>query len=197
MILLGLTGSIGMGKTTTAELFAAEGVPIYDADGAVHALYGPGGGAAGPISAAFDGVVHDGQVNRDALSAQVLHDPEALRRLEAIVHPLARAAQAKFLAEAEANGAAVAVMDVPLLFETGGDRLVDAVIVVSAPASVQRTRVLARPGMTPLKLEQILARQLPDSEKRARADFVINTAFGLDDARQQVRAVLASIANPA
>lgn len=197
VILLGLTGSIGMGKSTTAALFAAEGVPVYDADAAVHALYGPGGAAIEPIAAAFDGVVQDGRVHRDALSARVLHDPEALARLEAIVHPLARAAQARFLEEAEAAGAPVAVMDVPLLFETGGHRLVDAVIVVSAPASVQSARVLARPGMTPLKLEHILARQLPDAEKRARADFVINTALGLADARRQVQAVLASIADAA
>lgn len=197
MILLGLTGSIGMGKSTTAGLFAKEGVPVYDADAAVHALYGPGGAAIEAIAAAFEGVVQSGRVDRDALSARVLHDPEALARLEAIVHPLARAAQARFLEDSEAKGAAVAVMDVPLLFETGGDRLVDAVIVVSAPASVQMARVLARPGMTPLKLEQILARQLPDSEKRARADFVINTALGVDDARRQVQAVLASIADAA
>ena len=197
MILLGLTGSIGMGKSTTARLFADEGVPVYDADEAVHALYAPGGAAAEPIGAAFAGVVEGGRVNREALSARVLHDGEALKRLEGIVHPLARAAQARFLAESEARGAQIAVMDVPLLFETGGDRLVDAVIVVTAPASVQRDRVLARPGMTPIKLEQILARQLPDSEKRARADFVINTGFGLEDARRQVRAVLATIANAA
>ncbi len=197
MILLGLTGSIGMGKSTTAKLFAQECVPTYDADAAVHALYSPGGAAVSPIAAAFEGVVQNGGVNREALSARVLHDPEALQRLEAIVHPLARAAQAKFLEEAEAKGAAIAVMDVPLLFETGGDQLVDAVIVVSAPPAVQSARVLGRPGMTPLKFEQILARQLPDSEKRARADFVINTGLGLEDARRQVRAVLASIANPA
>lgn len=197
MILLGLTGSIGMGKSTTARLFADEGVPVYDADEAVHALYAPGGAAAEPIGAAFAGVVQDGRVDREALSARVLHDAEALKRLEGIVHPLARAAQARFLAESEAKGAEIAVMDVPLLFETGGDRLVDAVIVVTAPAAVQRARVLARVGMTPIKLEHILARQLPDSEKRARADFVINTSFGLEDARQQVRAVLATIANAA
>lgn len=197
MILLGLTGSIGMGKSTTAQLFADEGVPVYDADEAVHALYAPGGAAAEPIGAAFAGVIQDGRVDREALSARVLHDAEALKRLEGIVHPLARAAQARFLAEAEAKGAEIAVMDVPLLFETGGDHLVDAVIVVTAPASVQRARVLARPGMTPIKLEHILARQLPDSEKRARADFVINTGLGLEDARQQVRAVLATIANAA
>ena len=197
MIILGLTGSIGMGKSTTARMFAEEGAPVYDADASVHALYEPGGAAVGPISAAFPGAVRNGAVDRQALSALVLDRPDALRQLEEIVHPLARQAQASFLQQAEASGASVAVMDVPLLFETGGDAHVDAVAVVTAPAGVQRDRVLARPTMTPEKLEQILARQMPDDEKRRRADFVINTGFGLEHARKQVRAVLAALRDAA
>jgi len=197
VIILGLTGSIGMGKSTTAGMFAAEGAPVYDADAAVHRLYERGGAAVEPIASAFPGAVRDGKVDRQALSSLVLDRPEALRRLEAIVHPLAREAQAAFLAQAESSGATVAVMDVPLLYETGGDAYVDAVAVITAPAAVQRQRVLARAGMTQEKLEQILARQLSDAEKRQRADFVINTAFGLEDARAQVSAVLAALRDAA
>lgn len=193
MIILGLTGSIGMGKSTTAQLFAEEGAPVYDADAAVHALYEPGGAAVAPIAAAFPGAVKEGAVDRAALSALVLDRPEALRQLEGIVHPLAREAQEQFLKRAQESGARIAIMDVPLLFETGGDAHVDAVVVATTSAEIQRARVLSRPGMTPQKLEQILARQLPDSEKRARADFVINTGFGIEDARAQVRAVLAAL----
>lgn len=197
MIILGLTGSIGMGKSATARMFSEEGAPVYDADAAVHALYERGGAAVAPIAAAFPEAVRDGAVDRQILSALVLDRPEALQRLESIVHPLARQAQSAFLARVEAQDSPVAVMDVPLLYETGGDAHVDAVVVVTAPAPLQRQRVLARPGMTPEKLEQILARQLPDAEKRRRADFVVNTAFGFDDARQQVRAVLAAVRDAA
>ena len=196
MILLGLTGSIGMGKTTTARLFEAEGVPVYDADAAVHAPYAKGGAAVEAVEALFPGVTSDGAVDRARLSERVLNDPAALKRLEATVHPMAAAARAGFFEKARAAGAKVVVLDVPLLFETGSDGQMDAVVVVSAPAEIQRERVLARPGMTPEKLEAILARQMPDAEKRERADFVIDTGRGIDAAREQVRAVLARLAEP-
>jgi dephospho-CoA kinase len=192
MIRLGLTGSIGMGKSTTAGLFAAEGLPVYDADAAVHALYAPGGAAVGPLGAAFPGVVVAGAVDRARLSEAVVGRPEAMARLEAIVHPLVRQAQIDFLAKAEAAGAPIVVLDIPLLFETGGDRFVDAVVVVSAPLELQRARVLDRPGMSPEKFEAILAKQTPDAEKRRRADYVIDTGQGLEAAREQVRSVLAA-----
>lgn len=192
MIRLGLTGSIGMGKTTTAALFAAEGVPVYDADAAVHALYAAGGAAVGPLGAAFAGVVVAGAVDRARLSEAVVGHPEAMARLEAIVHPLVRQAQIDFLSKAEAAGAPIVVLDIPLLFETGGDRFMDAVVVVSAPPDVQRARVLARPGMSPEKFEAILAKQTPDAEKHRRADYVIDTGKGLEAAREQVRSVLAA-----
>ena len=194
MILLGLTGSIGMGKSTTAALFAERGAPVYDADAAVHALYARGGAAVASVEAAFPGVVVKGAVDRARLGARVLDDPAALRRLEAIVHPLVGAHRGAFLQAAA--GAPVVVLDVPLLFETGGDKAMSAVAVVSAPPEVQRARVLARPGMTATKLEAILARQLPDADKRARADFVIDTAHGLAAARAQVAEVLAALADP-
>lgn len=193
MIVLGLTGSIGMGKSATAGLFREEGVPVYDADAAVHALYAQGGAAVPLIAEIFPEAVRDGAVDRDALSRRVLGDAEAMRRLEELVHPLVRQAQADFLRRCLEQGATVAVLDIPLLFETGGDALMDAVAVVTAPLEVQRARVLARPGMTEEKLQAILAKQTPDAEKRARADFVINTGFGFDDARAQVRAVLAAL----
>ena len=196
MILLGLTGSIGMGKTTTARLFEAEGVPVYDADAAVHALYAKGGAAVEAVEALFPGVTSDGAVDRARLSERVLNDPAALKRLEATVHPMAAAARAGFFEKARASGAKVVVLDVPLLFETGNDGQMDAVVVVSAPAEIQRERVLARPGMTPEKLEAILARQMPDAEKRERADFVIDSGRGLEVAKEQVRAVLAKLAEP-
>ena len=196
MILLGLTGSIGMGKTTTARLFEAEGVPVYDADAAVHALYAPGGAAVETVEALFPGVTANGAVDRARLSEKVLNDPAALKRLEAVVHPLAAAARAGFFERAKAARAKVVVLDIPLLFETGGDDQVDAVAVVTAPAEVQRERVLARPGMTEDKLAAILARQMPDAEKRERADFVIDTGRGIEPAREQVRAVLAKLAEP-
>jgi dephospho-CoA kinase len=196
MIRLGLTGSIGMGKSTTAALFAEAGAPVYDADAAVHALYAAGGAAVEAVEAAFPGVTHaDGHIDRAALSARVVGDPDALKRLEAVVHPLVGAHRAAFF-ETVAD-APVVVLDVPLLFETGGEAFMDAVAVVSAPADVQRARVLARPGMTPQKLDAILARQLPDAEKRARADFVIETGAGIEPARAAVRAVLAALSDPA
>ncbi len=195
MIVLGLTGSIGMGKSTTAAMFEALGAPVYDADAAVHALYAAGGAATAAVEALFPGVTGaDGAIDRMALAARVVADPEALRRLEAAVHPLVGAHRAAFFAqEAEAE---VGVADVPLLFETGGERAVAAVAVVSAPPAVQRARVLARPGMTQAKLDAILARQLPDAEKRARADFVIDTGRGLDVARAQAAEVLAALRDP-
>lgn len=190
MIVLGLTGSIGMGKSTTAAMFEAEGVPVYDSDAAVHALYAAGGAAVAPVETAFPGVVTDGAIDRAKLSARVVGDPEALAKLEAIVHPLVGAHRIGFFDKARAEGHEIVVLDVPLLFETGGQKSVDKVVVVSAPPEVQRARVLARPEMTPEKFEAILARQLPDAEKRARADFVIDTGRGVDHAREQVRDLL-------
>jgi dephospho-CoA kinase len=191
MLVLGLTGSIGMGKTTTARFFADEGVPVLDADAVVHQLYD--GEAVAAIEKAFPGTSRDGRIDRDELSRRVVGNPEALKQLEAIVHPLVRAAQARFLADAKRSGAPVAVLDVPLLFETGGDRRVDAVIVVSAPAEVQRARTLDRAGMTAEKFEALLQKQMPDDEKRRRADFVVDTSQSFDSARVQVRAILASV----
>ena len=196
MIVLGLTGSIGMGKSTTAALFREAGAPVQDADAVVADLYGPGGAAVGRIGKAFPGVVEGGAIDRSRLLPRIMGDPDAFARLEAIVHPLVQADRAAFLKAAKADGAPVAVLDVPLLFEVGLDREVDAVVVVSAPAEVQRDRVLARPGMTPETFEQILLRQLPDAEKRARADFVIDTRYGLDAARGDVGRVLAAVQAP-
>jgi dephospho-CoA kinase len=193
MIILGLTGSIGMGKSTTAQMFIAEGVPVYDSDAAVHALYAQGGAAVAPVEAAFPGVVVDGAIDRTRLSQRVLGNPEALKALEAIVHPLVGADRAGFFADAVGKGADIVVLDVPLLYETGGDRKVDKVVVVSAPADLQRQRVLARPGMDAAKFEAILARQTPDAEKRARADVVVDTGQGLEHAHQQVRDLLSRL----
>jgi dephospho-CoA kinase len=192
MFVLGLTGSVAMGKSTTARFFAAEGVPVHDADAAVHRLYE--GDAVPVIEAAFPGTTAGGKVDRVKLGSRVINDLAALRQLEAIVHPLVQDAERRFLAEAQAKGAPVAVLDIPLLFETGGDRRVDAVVVATAPAEVQRARVLERPGMTGQKLDAMLARQLPDSEKRLRADFVVDTSRGFDNARAQVQAILRSVA---
>jgi dephospho-CoA kinase len=193
MFVLGLTGSIGMGKSTTATLFAEAGVPVHDADATVHALYE--GEAVPLIEAAFPGTTTSGKVDRTKLSAKVVHDPVAMKKLEAIVHPLVRQREEAFLRAAEAKGAAVAVLDIPLLFETGGDKRVDAVVVVSAPADVQRARILARPGMTAEKYEALLARQMPDAEKRARADFVVDTSQGLDPVRRRIGEILAQTAS--
>lgn len=192
MFVLGLTGSVAMGKSTTARFFAEAGVPVHDADAVVHQLYE---GAAVPIiEAAFPGTTADGKVDRVKLGSRVMNDLAALRQLEAIVHPLVQEAERRFLAEAEASGAAVAVLDIPLLFETGGEQRVDAVVVVTAPPEVQRARVLERPGMTAQRLEAMLARQMPDSEKRRRADFVVDTSRGFDDARTQVQEILRRVA---
>ncbi len=190
MITVGLTGSIGMGKSTTAAMFAAEGVPVYDADAEVHALYAKGGAAVEPLEAAFPGVVVDGAVDRAKLSHYVVGKPDELKRLEAIVHPLVGESRVGFFQKAVADGADIVILDIPLLFETGGEKRMDAVVVVSAPADLQRQRVLARPGMDEAKLDAILARQMADAEKRARAHFVIDTGQGLDHARDQVRDVL-------
>ncbi len=192
MLLLGLTGSIGMGKSTTARLFAEAGVPVYDADATVHHVYE--NEAVPLIEAAFPGTTEHGRVDRQKLSAKVVHDHDAMKRLETLVHPLLRAHQDRFLADAEKSGAAVAVLDVPLLFETGGDKRVDAVVVVSTAPHVQRERILARDNMTLEKLEAILARQVPDEEKRARADFIVDTSHGLEPVRAQIRDILAQVA---
>ena len=192
MFVLGLTGSLGMGKSTTARFFAEEGVPVHDADAVVHRLYE--GEAAAMIQAAFPGTTTAGKVDREKLAARVLGDVGALTRLEAIVHPLVQEAERRLLAEAQARGEKVAVLDIPLLFETGGEERVDAVVVVSAPADVQRARTLERPGMTVDKLDAILARQMPDHEKRRRADFVVDTSRGFEAARAKVRAILDAVA---
>ncbi|HEV2512851.1 dephospho-CoA kinase [Bosea sp. (in: a-proteobacteria)] len=190
--LLGLTGSIGMGKSTTSAMFRAAGVPVHDADQAVHDLYA--GAAAPQIEAAFPGTTANGVVDRARLSAAVLGRPEALAKLEAIVHPLVRAEEQAFLAKARRGGAAVAVLDIPLLLETGGEGRYDGVVVVTAPAEVQRKRVLGRPGMTEEKFAAILARQMPDAEKRRRAHFLVDTSRGLVAAERQVRSILNAVA---
>lgn len=191
MIILGLTGSIGMGKSATATLFRDEGVPVYDADATVHQLYQKGGPAVAPIEAAFPGVRVDGAIDRNLLRKRVLNDPGAMKRLESIVHPLAGEAQRKFRDAAKEAGAAFVVIDIPLLFETGSFAYCDYVLVVTAPAKMQRERVLSRPGMTEDTFEAILARQTPDAEKRAKADFILSTAHGFEFARDHVRAIVA------
>jgi dephospho-CoA kinase len=191
MILIGLTGSIGMGKSTTAAMFAALGVPVHDADAAVHALYR---GAAAPlIEAAFPGTTRDGVVDRPALSKIVLADPAALKRLEAIVHPLVRRAEADFLTEAKTAGRRMVVLDIPLLFETGRDRAVDVVVVASCDAATQRARVLARPGMTAERFDTILAKQMPDARKRVGAHFVVDTGQGMEAARRRVAGLVRAL----
>lgn len=190
--ILGLTGSIGMGKSATAALFGESGVPVHDADRAVHALHS--GRAVGPVGEAFPGTIRDGVVDRPALSAAVLGKPEAMKRLEAIIHPLVREAEAEFLARCRAEGRGLAVLDVPLLLETGGEARCDAVLVVTAPAEEQRRRVLARPGMTEDRLAAILGMQMPDAEKRRRAHFLVDTSRGVMAARRQVCSILAALA---
>ena len=191
MRIVGLTGSIGMGKSTTAKLFIEAGVPVYDADAAVHKVYE--GEAAPAIEAAFPGTTVGGKVDRARLSARVVHDQAAIKQLEQIVHPMLGASRQKFLEEAERSGAPVVVMDIPLLFETGGEKRVDAVVVVSTDAATQRERILARGTMTSEALDGILARQLPDAEKRKRADFVVDTSHGLDPVRTAISDILAEV----
>jgi dephospho-CoA kinase len=192
MFVLGLTGSIGMGKSTAARFFTEAGVPVHDADEVVHRLYD--GQAAPVIEAAFPDTTTSGKVDRVKLAARVLDDATAIRRLEAIIHPLVRESEGKFLAEAAARGEPVAVLDIPLLFETGAEQRVDAVVVVSAGAEVQRARVLGRPGMSPSKLDAILAKQMPDAEKRRRAHFLVDSSGDFDSTRAQVHGILRAIA---
>jgi dephospho-CoA kinase len=192
MFILGLTGSLGMGKSTTAAMFAGEGVPVHDADAAVHELYERE--AVKAIEAAFPGTTVGGKVDRDKLGQSALGDDAAMKKLEQIVHPLVRQAEQRFLADAERSGAPVAVLDIPLLFETGAQARCDAVAVVSAPADVQRARAFERPGMTEQKFQAILAKQMPDADKRVRADFVVDTGQGFEHARAQVRDILRQVA---
>lgn len=196
MIRLGLTGSIGMGKSTTARMFADLGAVVWNADAAVHALYGPGGAAVAPIEAAFPGVVVNGAVDRERLAEALGRDAEVFRRLESIVHPLVASSRKDELEAAEARGVRLAVLDIPLLFETGGDAAMDAVVVVTADPEVQAERVLARPGMTRERLNAILERQTPDAEKRRRADFIIDTGQGLDAARARVAEIVGTVLDP-
>jgi len=196
MITIGLTGSIGMGKSTTAAMFAAEGAPVYDADAEVHKLQGLGGAAVEAIAAAFPGSVKDGAVDRQTLGAQVFGHPERLAQLNGIIYPMLAEGRAKFFTEAEAAGAEIVVLDIPMLFETGGERGVDAVVVVTAPESIQRERVLARPGYDAERLDAILARQMHDREKRARAHFVVDTGDGMEAARRRVREIIAVLKTP-
>ena len=191
MRILGLTGSIGMGKSTTAKLFAEAGVPVYDADAAVHQLYE--GEAAPAIEAAFPGTTSNGKVDRTKLSARVVHDPAAIKQLEQLVHPMLGASRQKFFADAQAANAPVVVLDIPLLFETGGEKRVDAVVVVSTSPELQRARVLARGTMDEAKLDAIIAKQTPDAEKRKRADFVVDTSHGLEPVRAQITHILAEV----
>ena len=193
MLKLGLTGSIGMGKTETAKMFVRLGIPVFDADATVHRLYEVGGAAVEAVETAFPGVAVEGAIDRQALGQRVLADREAIARLEAIVHPLVGEARNRFLEDAALGGADMVVLDIPLLFETNGEGRVDKIVVVSAPAEVQRSRVLERDGMTPEKLDAILAKQMPDAEKRRRADFVVMTDKGLDDAFEQVKSIVDSL----
>lgn len=197
MIILGLTGSIGMGKSTTGRMFADEGALVWDADAAVHRLYARGGAAVEPLGQAFPGVVVDGAVDRTRLAETLGRDETAFKRLEAIVHPLVAQDRANDLAAARADGVRLAVLDIPLLFETGGEAFVDAVVVVTADPEVQAARVLARPGMTRERFEAILSRQTPDAEKRRRADFLVDTGRGLDAAREQVAQIVGTVLDPA
>ena len=193
MIVVGLTGSIGMGKTATAGMFRRLAIPVFDVDGAVHDLYAPGGDAVAPVGEAFPGAVVAGAVDRGALSKAVLDDPSAVRRLEAIVHPLVRTMQARFIDEARDKGHDIVVLDIPLLLESGGADRVDRIVVVSAPADVQKERVLARPGMTREKFLAMLSHQMDDAEKRARADFIVDSGNGPDVAMRQVERIVARL----
>jgi len=191
MIVLGLTGSIGMGKTTTAAMFADLGIPVWEADAAVHRLYGPGARGSAAISELAPEAVSEVGVDRLALRAAIMADPDLLPRIEAVIHPLVAADRAEFLAEQRKHGAKLAICDIPLLFETGAENQFDKVAAVTAPAEIQRERVLARPGMTAEAFDALLAKQMPDAEKRARADFVIDTGQGLEPARKQVAEIIA------
>jgi dephospho-CoA kinase len=193
MFLIGLTGSIGMGKTLTASLFEDEGVPRYDADAAVHALYEKNGAAVEPIGTLCPEAIVDGAVNRAILGQVVLKDAEKLKQLEAIVHPLAGASQMQFLEAEVQKQTPFVLLDIPLLFETGGEGFVDCTVVVSAPAEVQKARVLARPGMTEERFYDILAKQVPDAEKRQRADFIVDSSISPEDARRQVRDIMQQV----
>lgn len=195
MIRIGLTGSVGMGKSTTAKMFAVRGAGVFDADAAVHALYR--GAAVGPVGEAFPEVIHDGTVDRVRLGAIVAADREALARLEAIVHPLVRLEERLASAAASEAGRPAIVLDIPLLLETGGEKRVDVVVVVTADAGIQRERVLARPGMTEERFAAILARQMPDAEKRRRSHFLVDTSFGLEAAEESVGGILRALAGPA
>ena len=190
MIILGLTGSIGMGKSATAQMFAEAGIPVYDADAAVHSIYEKGGLAVTPLGERFPGVVVDGAISRQRLRDIVLEDPDAMKDLEGIVHPLVGETQIRFRQEAKASGARLAVLDIPLLYETGGDKRCDYVAVVTAPEGVQRERVMSRQEMSEADFEKILAKQVPDADKRAMADFIISTAFGFEFARTHVNAII-------
>jgi dephospho-CoA kinase len=191
MLVIGLTGSAGMGKSTVAAHFRGRGIPVFDADAEVHRLYD--GLAAGSIETAFPGTVSGGKIDRQRLSAALLREPAAFKRLEAIVHPLVQTAERDFLRRSFELGVAMAVLEIPLLFETGGEGRVDVTIVVSAPASVQRERMLARPGMTAEKLDALLARQLPDAEKRARADFVVDTSSAIPETLAQIDRIIETL----
>lgn len=193
MKIVALTGSIGMGKSATARLFAEAGIPVFDSDACVHELYAPGGAAVAPVEDAFPGVVREGAIDRETLARRLREDETGFERLEAIVHPLVAASRNAFLEAADRAGQDMVLLDIPLLFETGGDRLADIIVVVSAPDDVRRERVLQRPGMTPEKLDSIIARQIPDSIKRSKADYVITTADGIEDARRQVDDVIRRI----
>ena len=197
MIVLGLTGSIGMGKSTTALMFADAGALVWNADEAVHALYAKGGAAVGPVGAAFPGVVVEGAIDRARLAKALGRDDQAFRRLEQIVHPLVVSGRTDDLVEAERRGVKLAVLDIPLLFETGGDAAVDAVVVVTADADIQAARVLGRPGMTRERFAAILERQVPDAEKRRRADFIVDTGYGLEAARAKVAEIVGTVLDPA
>jgi dephospho-CoA kinase len=192
-LLIGLTGSIGMGKTETAGMFARLGIPVYDADAQVHRLYAPGGAAVPAIAMAFPGCIDDGRVDRSRLSEILRSDPATLGRLEAIVHPLVAREQEAFIARAAADGADIVVLDIPLLFETGGERRVDAVVVATAAEDVQRARVFARPGMNDELFARILSRQIPDVDKRKRADFLVETDKGLSHAFEQVKQIVSEL----
>ena len=193
MFILGLTGSIGMGKSTTANFFREAGVPVHDSDAVVHRLYE--GEAVAPVEAAFPGVAVDGRIDRTKLAEKLVGNPDAIKRLESIVHPLVRAVSERFIAEQRGRGARVIVLDIPLLFETGGEKRVDAVVVVTTSPELQRERVLARGTMDAAKLDSIIARQTPDAEKRKRADFVVDTSHGLDPVRAQIKDILAAVVN--